>query len=176
MGKSGGGLPSVPWPLCLGLSLVLLRYWSRAAFWTLPSGKCSCSRYMHSSVSLKIRWPPCCSSSMTPRARYVGDKVGRGHLERAAVKEQRGEKRGKPNTEGKEGRKKGPETEWARIRSASEYPWQVPYWEEGSDTLPRTQILAGESVKAICYVFFFSPGSSPLMDLRRWPWIALISS
>lgn len=48
---------------------------------------------------------------MTPRVRYVQDKVSRGHLKRAAIKEQRGERRGKLNIEGKEGRKKGPEAE-----------------------------------------------------------------
>lgn len=41
-----------------------------------------------------------------PQSQVCEDKVGRGHLERAAMKEQRGEWRGKPNTEGKEIRKK----------------------------------------------------------------------
>lgn len=45
---------------------------------------------------------------MIPRARYVGEKVGRGHLERGAVKGQRGERKDKPNIiEGKDSRKKG---------------------------------------------------------------------
>ena len=44
---------------------------------------------------------------MIPRARYVGEKVGRGHLERGAVKGQRGERKDKPNIiEGEDSRKR----------------------------------------------------------------------
>lgn len=44
---------------------------------------------------------------MTLRVRYVGEKVGGDHLERGAVKGQRGERKDKPQYRGKRGQGKG---------------------------------------------------------------------
>lgn len=122
---------------------------------------------MSSSVSLRIRWPPCCSSSMTPRARYVGDKVGRDHLERAAVKVQRGERRHNQIQRGKRAEKR------PKSQRQSEPGIEVLVSTHGRFPIGRRapvlspgQSLAGKKCEG-CLMCFYSPGSSPLMDLRR---------
>lgn len=89
------------------LSLVLLRCWCRAAFWTLPSGRRSCSRCTSSSVSLRTRWPPCCSCSMTPRVRYAQEKAAGGPPRKRSSEGTEGSGEGQTLIQREEGAGKG---------------------------------------------------------------------
>lgn len=110
---------------------------------------------MSSSASLRIRWPPCCSSSVIPRARYVGDKVGRGRLEVELLRcrretggtslMQRGrkvEKRTKSQRQGEPGME-------VLVRAHDRPPVGKRAWL----LFPRHTFVLGENVMAACPVF-----------------------
>lgn len=109
----------------------------------------------------------------------MGDKVcGRQsscHLERAAVKEQRGERRVSLIQRGQRVEKKSQRQSEPGLEVLVSTHDRFPIGRRARILFPGHKFLLGENVKALCYVFF-SPGSSPLMDLRRLSWIALTSS